>query len=299
MDQQLDHNSTLPISYFVLTYIGCSLSVVGTTLVLITYGIFRTLRTIPSLILMNLCATILASNLVILIGGPVTKAFPITELCITTAVGLHFSILAQITWMTIMSFQMTRGFYLANKMVSTSRAKSRKYGFIVYLIIGWSVPLLIIAVAIIVHFTALPFYGIYEDESGAFGFCWIDHFEASVVSVALPLAIAMAINITLFVLVTVLLCQAARNRKQLDQRESSPYARYYLAMSSVTGPTWLFAFITLLPGGSWGWYPFIVFNSIQGFVIFVAFVCTRRVLKMYWNLVSCHRVEQSMDVTVK
>ncbi len=295
----LNHNSTLPISYFVLTYIGCSLSVVGTTLVLVTYGIFRTLRTVPSLILMNLCATILANNLVLLIGGPVTKAFPIAELCIISAVGLHSSILAQITWMTVMSFQMARGFYLANKMMTLPRAKSQKYRFIAYLVVGWSVPLLITAVAVIVHFTALPFYRIYVDESGAFGFCWIDHFEASVVAVALPLAFAMAINITLFVLVTVLLCRAARNRKQVDKTKTSPYVRYYFAMTSVTGPTWLFGFVTLFPGGSWAWYPFIIFNSIQGFVIFVVFVCTKRVLKMYWNLVSCHKVEQSMDVTVK
>ena len=51
-----------PPGYLELTYVGCSLSAIGCILVLITYGLFKDLRTLPTKILMNLALAILAVN---------------------------------------------------------------------------------------------------------------------------------------------------------------------------------------------------------------------------------------------
>ena len=59
-----------PAGYLELTYIGCSLSVIGSALVLITYSLFKELRSLPSKILMNLAFANLVTNLLILVGGP-------------------------------------------------------------------------------------------------------------------------------------------------------------------------------------------------------------------------------------
>ena len=64
-----------PTGYFILTNIGCSLSVVGSFLILLTHILFKELRTLPSKILMNLAVTIIVSNLFILIGGPIISVF--------------------------------------------------------------------------------------------------------------------------------------------------------------------------------------------------------------------------------
>ena len=65
-----------PTGYFILTNIGCSLSVVGSFLILLTHILFKELRTLPSKILMNLAVAIIVSNLFILIGGPIISSFP-------------------------------------------------------------------------------------------------------------------------------------------------------------------------------------------------------------------------------
>ena len=276
-----------PVGYFILTYIGCSLSVVGCALVLLTYGLFKSLRTLPSLILMNLATAILANNLLIIVGGPVTEAFPSVELCTTVAVCLHFFFLAQFTWMSLMSFQMARTFYQAKKLISATEHK--KCIFLIYFILGWSIPLLITTVSIIVDFTtdSLVSYGVLSN--GRLGSCWINHAESAIVAFIVPLVLTMIINLTLFIVVTVLLCLAARSSKKLDKKHNHPFFRLNLAVFSVTGLTWIFGFIALLAGTGWAWYPFIIFNSTQGFVIFIAFLFTKRVLKLYMNLVLCRK----------
>ena len=88
----IEVNTTLfsyPPGFLELTYIGCSLSVIGSSLVLITFGLFKELRTLPSKILMNLAFANLVTNLLIVIGGPVSQAFPIIQLC--TAVAIYLS----------------------------------------------------------------------------------------------------------------------------------------------------------------------------------------------------------------
>ena len=277
-----------PEGYLILTYIGCSLSIIGSALVLLTYGIFKVLRTLPSLILMNVSAAILANNLFIIIGGPVTQAFPSTELCITVAICLHFFFLAQFSWMTIMSFQMARTFYQARKLNLDSKHQ-QKVTFGVYFVLGWSVPLAITVTSVILDYTTehLILYGVLED--GRLGSCWINHFESAIVTFIVPLAVSLAFNFTLFVVVTTFICLAARASAKLNKNHNLHFFRVNTAIFSVTGLTWVFGFIALLAGTSWAWYPFIILNSTQGFVVFVAFLFTKRVLKLYWNFLLCRK----------
>ncbi len=276
-----------PSGYLELTYIGCSLSVIGSALVLLTYGLFKSLRTLPSLILMNLSAAILANNLFVLIGGPVTQAFPSIQLCATVAICLHFFFLAQFMWMSIMSFQMAKGFYQARKLIMVSSSEQKSSTMVVYFLIGWGIPLLIVAISIIVNFSTqnLVLYGVLDD--GTLGSCWINHLESAIISFIIPLIVSMIINFTLFVIVTVFLCHSARSSTKVANTKNLPYFRVNVAVFSVTGLTWVFGFIALLAGTNWAWYPFIIFNSTQGFMIFITFLLTKRVLKLYWKFLLC------------
>ena len=276
-----------PSGYLELTYIGCSLSVIGSALVLLTYGLFKSLRTLPSLILMNLSAAILANNLFILIGGPITQAFPSVQLCATVAICLHFFFLAQFMWMSIMSFQMAKGFHQAWKLKMVSKSEQKSSTMVVYFLIGWGTPFLIVAISIIVNFSTqnLVLYGVLDD--GKLGSCWINHLESAIISFIVPLIVSMVINFTLFVIVTVFLCHSARSSTRIANGKSLPYFRVNVAVFSVTGLTWVFGFVALLAGTNWAWYPFIIFNSTQGFMIFITFILTKRVLKLYWKFLLC------------
>ena len=272
-----------PIGYFLLTNIGCSLSVVGSFLILLTYILFKELRTLPSKILMNLAAAIIVSNLFILIGGPITSRFPSKNLCTSVAIILHMFFLAQFSWMSVMAFEMIRSLRRATKLSPDSKHFKTRL-LIVYFVLGWSIPLVITVTSIVVNFTTdnLVLYG--ELEDGTQGSCWINHLESAVVAFIVPVALSILFNGIAFVCVTVLLCGAWRTESKLDKEKHVPFLRVYVAIFSITGLTWLFGFLAILAGTVWAWYPFIILNTTQGFIIFIVFIFTKKVALLYLKL---------------
>ena len=256
-----------PTGYFILTYIGCSLSVIGTFLILLTYGLFKDLRSLPSKLLMNLAATILMSSLFILIGGPITAAFPNVDLCTSVAVILHFFFLAQFSWMSVMSFEMARTFNQALKLRTQEPNSFKRNLFITYFLIGWGLPLLVTVISITVNFTTngLVLYGVLSD--GTQGSCWINHLESAVVAFVIPVCLSLLFNFTTFIVVSVYLFMASQVQDKVEKHNHISYLRINLAIFTVSGLTWVFGFIAILAGTSWAWYIFIILNSSLGFVI--------------------------------
>ena len=273
-----------PAGYFILTYIGCSLSVIGTVLMLLTYSLFKDLRTLPSKLLMNLSATILMSSLFILVGGPITAAFPNVNLCNSVAVILHFFFLGQFSWMSVMSFEMARTFNQALNLKAQKSNRFKRNLFITYFLIGWGLPLLVTVMSIIVNFTTdgLVLYGVLSD--GTQGSCWINHLESAIVAFVVPVCLSLLFNFTTFIVVSVYLFMASRAQDKVEKHNHVSYLRINLAIFTVSGLTWLFGFIAILAGTSWAWYVFIILNSSLGFVIFVAFLFTKKVLQLYLSL---------------
>ena len=289
-----------PIGFFILTYIGCSLSVIGCALVLLTYLLFKELRTLPSKILMNLTVAILISNILILFGGPIAGAFPdVLELCVTIAILLHFFSLSQFSWMSMMSLEMTRTFYRASKLRTEEMKRSKSIIFTIYFIIGWSLPLLISVVTIVVNYSTegLVHYGIFED--GTLGSCWINHFESAIVAMVVPVAISLAFNTIMFAIVAMFLIQAYKSLKKMS-KSNYLYFRLTVAVFAISGLTWGFGFVAILVGAAWPWYPFIILNSIQGFVIFLTFLCTQKIGKLYLTLLlKCKRSKTKSSAATK
>ena len=281
---------TYPQGFFALTYVGCSMSVLGCLLILFTYFLFKELRTLPTKLLMNLSAAILFSNFFILIGDLASKN---VDVCTTTAILLHFFFLAQFTWMTIMVFEITRTFVQASKLAPKPSTSFGRNLTITYCILGWAVPLAITLVTITVNFTTdgLVLYGTTVD--GMQGSCWINHLESAVVAFVVPAAISLLFNGTTLIVSTVLICKARKNHVKLQRSgQGTPFLRLYIAVSSITGLTWIFGFVAILASTSWAWYPFIILNSTQGFVIFVAFLVNKRIGRMYLALLCCKRSVQ-------
>jgi hypothetical protein len=277
-----------PVGYLELTYIGCSLSVIGSALVLITYGLFKELRSLPSKILMNLAFANLVTNLLILVGGPISQAFPIVELCTSVAVALHFFFLAQFAWMSIMSLEVVRKFHRAKKLIMDSKHDKLQL-LLAYLLAGWGLPLLITAVSIVVNFTTqgLVLYGVLAD--GSLGSCWINHIESALIAFVVPLVLSITFNLIMFIVVSVYIFMASRSQAKLHREDATPFLHLNIAIFCTTGLTWVFGFVAILAGTSWAWYLFIIFNSTQGFVIFVAFLLTKKTLKLYLNCLTCRR----------
>ena len=291
-----------PTGYIELTYIGCSLSIIGSSLVLITYGLFKVLRTLPSKILMNLAFANLVTNLLILIGGPVSQAFPIIQLCTAVAICLHFFFLAQFVWMCVMSYEVVRKLFQAKKLIMDSK-RDKRHLLMLYTLIGWGLPFTITTLSVIVNFAtrSLVLYGVASD--GSRGLCWINHLESAIVVFLIPLILCLLFNLIMFLIVTLFSIAASRSQAKLKKGENISFFRVTLAVFTTTGLTWIFGFIAILAGTSWAWYLFIIFNSTQGFVIFVAFICKKKILMHYVgtcvNLKGKSTSKEYCDISVK
>ena len=52
-------------------------------------------------------------------------------------------------------------------------------------------------------------------------------------------------------------------------------------LTAIMGFTWIFGFVASFSGIQFFWYPYIVFNSLQGALVCLAFVCNQRVLSLW------------------
>ena len=299
----IEQNRTIPVNitffsyptgYFILTYIGCSLSFIGAVLILLTYSLFKELRTVPGKLLMNLAVTVLITSLFILIGGPITASISNADLCTSVAMILHFFFLGQFSWMSVMSFEMTRMLNQALKLRAQESNKFKRNLFIVYFLIGWGLPLLITVISITVNYTTngLVLYGVRAD--GTQGSCWINHFESAIMAFVVPLCLSLSFNLITFITVSIYLFRAFRNQAEVRKVNHVSYIRINLATFALSGLTWVFGFIAILAGTSWAWYIFIILNSSLGFVIFIFFLFTKKVGQLYLSLL---RVRASKSTT--
>lgn len=283
-----------PAAYFILTYIGCSLSLAGAFIILLTLSLFKELRTLPTMILANLALSILLSTLFILVGGPIAEATQSRGLCVSVAIILHLFFLAQFSWMTILSTEISLTLYRGIKLRRTPSAKRRKRTFALYLLLGWTIPALVVGISIAVNFAPstshLVLYGRLED--GTDGLCWINHTNSAIVAFLVPVIVSILVNSVLLLLITLVLMRAFLNKIGLST-SSTPYAyiRVYAAVFFTSGVTWLFGFLAILSGEDWAWYPFITLNSIQGLALCLAFLLTKKVAYLYLCVLSFGKLD--------
>ena len=259
----------------VLTYVGCSLSVIGSAIVLLTYTLFKELRTLPGKILMNVSATILANCLFLTIGVPVASAVEKDGLCEAAAIFLHWLVLSQFFWMSVMSFDLLRLMYRSAKYRPIEKGATANKIFSFYFSIGWGIPLIITAISVILNYTTSAI------GYGVDGFCWISDILSFFIVFLIPIILTLLLNTVAFIILLVLLFRASRIQARLKKHKNTSYLRVSICIFSVTGLTWIFGFVAILADNNWAWYVFIILTSTQGLIICVAFVCTKKVGHLY------------------
>ena len=129
---------------------------------------------IPSKLLMNLAATILVSSSFILIGGPITGAFPDTNLSVTVI--LHF--LSQFSWISVMCFETVRKL---NKL--DTKTKQVQTEFVHHLSFNWLGPSppsycdIVNLNSLLMALFSMVFSLMVLKEAG----CWVNHFNSVLV----------------------------------------------------------------------------------------------------------------------
>ncbi|XP_029919415.1 adhesion G protein-coupled receptor B2 isoform X12 [Myripristis murdjan] len=270
--------------------VGCGVSCTALLILLLIYAAFwRYIRSERSIILVNFCLSILASNMLILVGQSQTLS---KGLCTVTAAFLHFFFLASFCWVLTEAWQS----YLA--VIGKMRSRLIRKRF---LCLGWGLPALVVAVS--VGFTRARGYGTPS-------YCWLSLEGGLLYAFVGPAAVIVLVNMLIGIVVfNKLMSRDGISDKSKKQRAGVPAeARSRLllkcskcgvisstAMSSSTASsamaslwsscvvlpllalTWMSAVLAITDRRSTLFQVlFAVFDSVQGFVIITVHCAMRR-----------------------
>ncbi|XP_029978638.1 adhesion G-protein coupled receptor G2 [Sphaeramia orbicularis] len=266
-----------------ITYIGCGVSAVFLAITLLTYLSFeKLLRDIPAKILVQLCMSLLFLNLVFLMDGWLAL-YQATGLCISTAFFLHYFLLTSFTWAGLEALHM----YLSIVRVFTPYLSRYMLKFS---LMGWGIPLIIVVIIIAVDKDnyGLVTYGKYTDGTTD-DFCWLRNDIAFYVGVVAYFILIFALCLLVFIVVMV---QLARIKRQNPQNQSPNRGvmtdlRSIAGLIILLGLTWGFALFAWGPLYMPFVYLFSIFNSLQGFFVFVFHCAVKENVRRQWRTYLC------------
>ena len=284
------HNAE--VGYIPLLSVGIvsiAIQIISGGLVIVTYSLFKELRTLYSILLMNLTIVNLLIGLSLL-GLVVPTSIP--QLCQTSGIVTHYLLLLRCFSLSILIFEAITHFYQVLKVKPPSTKEMiNKKALALYLSLCWGAPALIVAVFVIVNYTV-------EDSiqyGGTYGRCFIDGTVALVVGTLVPLFISVAFNISGGVFIVYVLGKIGyknfKTQASLDVRKKSLLrdVRVVLAVFFITGISWIIGTISVITMGELVWteYTFVILEALQMVLIAVVYLCTRRIFQLYWNLLRC------------
>uniref|UniRef100_A0A4W6EAS5 Adhesion G protein-coupled receptor B2 n=1 Tax=Lates calcarifer TaxID=8187 RepID=A0A4W6EAS5_LATCA len=237
--------------------VGCGVSCTALLILLLIYAAFwRYIRSERSIILVNFCLSILASNLLILVGQSQTLS---KGLCTVTAAFLHFFFLASFCWVLTEAWQS----YLA--VIGKMRPRLIRKRF---LCLGWGLPALVVAVS--VGFTRARGYG-------TASYCWLSLEGGLLYAFVGPAAVIVLVNM----LIGIVVFNKLMSRDGISDKSKKQRAGASLWSSCVVLPllalTWMSAVLAITDRRSTLFQVlFAVFDSVQGFVIITVHCAMRR-----------------------
>ncbi|NWS92106.1 AGRG2 protein, partial [Toxostoma redivivum] len=272
-------NPTQELVLTFISYIGCGLSAIFLSVTLVTYIAFEKIRRdYPSKILIQLCAALLLLNLVFLLDSWIAL-YDTRGLCIAVAVFLHYFLLVSFTWMGLEAFHM----YLA--LVKVFNTYVRKY-ILKFCVVGWGLPAVVVSIVLAV---SPDNYGLITtgkvSVNGPDEFCWIKNRIVFYITAVGYFCLIFLINISMFIVVLIQLCRIKKKKQLGAQRKTSIQdLRSVAGLTFLLGITWGLAFFTVNEVFT---YLFTIFNTLQGFFIFIFYCVTKENVRKQWRRYLC------------
>ncbi|KAH3790252.1 hypothetical protein DPMN_168452 [Dreissena polymorpha] len=261
-----------------ITFICNCGSILFAFLVVVTYASLKQLRTQPGVNNMFLACHLIAAQALFQFGS-VQSGIVSKTVCAIIGIVLHLSWLLVMFWMNICTINMYRVFVTSQGLSSVMQSTTKTT--LVYVCYCWVSSVVIVMAHMAVSLTLSN--GLSIGYAGRI--CYIASQAMVVYFFAVPVFCIVIVNLILFTVVVINI-----KRSSLSQRGGKNHRNLltiYIKMSILTGCTWIFGFVYMFTGIVWMEFVFIILNSLQGFFLFVAFVCNRRVydnLKTRFNI---------------
>uniref|UniRef100_A0A8C1WJV8 Adhesion G protein-coupled receptor D1 n=1 Tax=Cyprinus carpio TaxID=7962 RepID=A0A8C1WJV8_CYPCA len=236
-----------------ISYIGCSVSIFCLAITLVTFAVLSSVSTIRNQryhIHANLAFAILVAQILLLISF---RFNPATLPCKIMAVLLHFFFLCAFAWMLV------EGLHLYSMVVKVFGSEGSKHFY--YYAIGWGCPFIICVVSMT---SSLNSYG--ED-----GNCWLSLKNGAIWAFVAPALFVIMVNIGILIAVTRIISRiSAENYKVHGDANSIKLTTKAVAvLLPILGISWIFGVLAVNDHSLLFQYMFAVFNSLQGFFIFL------------------------------
>ena len=244
------------------------ISIVGASCVIITFSVFKDIRTFPIKLIMYLCWCIILGNVSFLFAFE--GAFYENEyLCYIIGMAVHGFFLANFCWTLSISwnfFQM---------IVQRNRNSEKLEGW--YHLFSWGFP-----IACIMWTSAFLEYG---DRGGV---CYITSPVFVFLFFFMPGLIIISLNAILFFFVVREIHETLSTAPKTDKREAKKELRVYLSIFITVGLSWIFGFLMVLFQSTLIRLVFLVLFSIttpmQGFLIFLFYCANPKVFGKWAGL---------------
>ena len=270
---------------FVTIYVVSSLSIIASIIMLLTYSLFKKLRTLPGLVVMNLALAFLLGDIIlqIRIGHEYHDIIVLPSQALNQAF-----LLSRFAWMSLTGLEMCRSLYNGVKL-KVKFSPCRKWGMLgIYMAIGWGIPaILTIIMATVADSSAS------ETVKSLLGIVGYLVFHV-------PIGISLLINVGVVVFISVVFWNASRRQKRLEsssKKQKFNFLRLFLILLTALGLVWILFFVLQVWEGAKDILAihliYIIFTAIQPVFVCIAFVGTKKVYRMY--LVLLHlRVEADL-----
>ncbi|XP_061691689.1 adhesion G-protein coupled receptor G6 isoform X2 [Syngnathoides biaculeatus] len=268
----------------VISNIGCGFSAIFLGITLVTYlGFEKLRRDYPSKILINLSSALLGLNMFFLLDSWLSS-FSDYSLCIFAGAALHYFLLASFAWMALEAVHM----YFALVKIFNTYVSAYILKFCA---VGWGVPLVIVSLVLVIDKDA---YGdTHYAEAAAkmssnYQFCWLQNDIVFYVAVVAFLLLVLLSNGSVFVVVLLKIRRMGVDRKTSSGgRGALRELRAVAGLTVLLGLTWLIGFFSFGPGKVAMMYLFVIFNTLQGFFVFLFHCLMKEDVRKQWRTHLC------------
>ncbi|XP_020707025.2 latrophilin Cirl isoform X2 [Athalia rosae] len=253
----------------IITYIGCIISVICLVLAILTFQLFRGLKSDRTTIHKNLCVCLLIAEVLFVCGIGQTDQ---RIVCGVVAGLLHFFFLCAFAWMFLEGFQL---YVMLIEVFEAEKSRLRWYYLVAY-----GVPLLVVAISCIID----PL------SYGTDRYCWLRADNYFIFSFVGPVILVILANLVFLSMAIYMMCRHANTAISMKSKEHSRLAsasgkeenalpnklqahlawlRGAIVLVFLLGLTWTFGLLYLNQESVIMAYIFTVLNSLQGLFIFV------------------------------
>ncbi len=283
-----------------ITFVSFLLSILSLIFLLVTYILFPQLRTLPGKNVMNFSTNLLLFELFWL-PSSFTEVWSDKQTCMALGILEHYFLMSSFVSMSVIAFHTCKVFARRLPAPKMSEGHARKQ-FCMYLACVWLLPGIFVGICV-----ALDHQNVVKVGYGELEICWLTEDKAYTYFVIIPIGFLLLFNIIAFVIAAICLRKHGKNTvaRQASGNRRSNFL-IYVKLSTLMGFTWLFGLLALVVTSTTVfWYFFVIFTSLQGVFVAVAFVMNVKTLGLYkqwyssgWRTPKANRPRKNVPMKV-